>query len=413
MLFMFILGFASGLPLSLVLSSLQAYLKDFDISLRTIGLFSIITSVYTFKFLWAPLIDSIRLPYITKLLGRRRSWLLVIQIMLGCALFMVGQTNPSTHLLQLFIFVTATAFLSASQDIVIDAFRIEFMEEREQGRGAAMLVFAYRIAMLVSSAGALFLSDIYSWKISYAVMGLCYVPIAFFTLMMPEPKVPFKFADKFGVWFKNSCVEPFNDFFKRSGAIAILFFIFFYKMSDAFIAPMLMPFYNELDFTNTEIATIVKIYGFAATILGTFIGGILTDKVSLNKMLFYGVLLQILTNLVFIMMYHQGHDANFLIFTIALENFANGLSAVVLVAYISLLCNKHFSATQYALLSAVAAGTRSFLSASSGILVEQVGWEQFFAISCLLSCPSFLFLYLLKHNHNKLHHDKIQKQHSV
>lgn len=396
MLVMLVLGFASGLPIALILSTLQAFLKDYEISLKTIGLLSIITSAYTFKFLWAPFLDGIKIPYLTNFMGRRRSWLLVIQIALAFSIYMLGNSNPQTQLLQLSIFALATAFLSASQDIVIDAFRIERLTDDEQAKGAAVLVFAYRIAMLFASAGPLIISEIFSWQTAYTVMALSLIPPIIGTILLNEPNIEYKFALEFKEWFRKSCAEPFRDFFARDAAIYILLFIFFYKMSDAFIAPMLMPFYKELGFTNIEIAEIVKIYGLVATLFGGFVAGHLADKISQSSALFWGVSLQIATNIVFVAMYWRGHDSLFLMFAVSLENFAGGFSAIVLVAYLSKLCNKQFSATQYALFSAVVAGTRSFLSGFSGYSVEIFGWSQFFILSCLLSMPSFLFLYLLR-----------------
>lgn len=402
MLVILMLGFASGLPIALVLSTLQAFLKDYGTSLRTIGLFSIITSAYTFKFLWAPFLDSIKIPYLTNILGRRRGWLLVIQVLLASSIYMLGSSNPQTQMLQLIFFATSTAVLSASQDVVIDAFRIERLKSDEQGHGAAVVVFAYRIAMLVASAGPLIIAQLYSWKLAYMAMALCMLPPIIATLLIAEPKSDYKFAFKFAPWFKKSCVEPFRDFLERNGAVYILFFVFFYKMSDAFIAPMLMSFYKEMGFTNIEIAKVVKIYGLISTLFGGFLAGHFFDRVNIYIMLFWGVLLQIATNLVFIGMFYKGHDIPFLMLAISLENLAGGFSSVVLVAYLSKLCNKRFSATQYALLSAVAAGTRSFLSGFSGFSVEAFGWVEFFTLSCLLSMPSFVFLYLVKNSNKKV-----------
>ncbi len=386
-------GFASGLPLVLIFSVLQAFLEDAGLDLKTIGLTALIGSTYTFKFLWAPLLDNIRLPFLFKLLGRRKSWLLLIQILLMYAIIMVGQYNPATHLFMVLIFTLSVAVLSASQDIVIDAFRVELLNNEQQGDGAAVVQFGYRIAMLVSATVALFLADMFSWRVSYFAMGLLLIPGIITTIIVKEPRVVLSKQNTIFSWIKHSFYMPILDFLSKNGAIYILLFILFYKMSDAFIAPMTLPFFKQVGFSNTEIAFSLKLYGGIATILGGFIGGYFLERVNIYKMLFIGSFLQIAANLAFITLAVGGKNFWYLIFAISAENISGGAGSVILVAYMSMLCNKQFTATQYALLSAIATVARTSVSGFSGFVAESAGWSGFFMLSCLLSMPTFLCLH--------------------
>lgn len=399
----FILGVASGLPLALVFSTLSIWLKELGISKTAIGLFAFTSTPYTLKFLWSPLIDGLKIPYLTNKLGKRRSWLFVTQLFLFLSLFLLSISSPDRALLFTALMTLTVSFCSATQDIVIDAYRIEVLKEDEQGLGATLIVYGYRVGMLISSAGALVLAEYLGFVVSYQVMAALFLIFAFFTLFISRPDDEKDLDYKnYNIWLKQYVFDPFKDFIKRKDYLWIIAFIIFYKFGDAFAGVMTGPFLIELGFAKTEIAFFVKTIGLFATLAGSLCGALLCKYCSFRKSLLIAGILQLLTNLVFCLQAYVGKSNILLGFTIASENLAGGIGTIVFVAYISSLCNINFTATQYALLSSLSAVARTWLSTSSGFIADQVNWIEFFAFSALLAVPGLVFIFFIKESKQKV-----------
>ena len=395
------LGFASGLPLALTFGSLTFWLAEVGVDKGSIGLFALVGSAYGWKFVWAPLIDRLPLPVLTRLFGRRRGWLLLIQALLIVSILALGLADPRDGLVLTALCAVLVAFFSASQDVVIDAYRVELLAERQQGAGAAMIVIGYRIAMLVSGAGALFIAGFAGWFVAYAAMAALMLIGVVTVLLTPEPAL--FFAQPRGSrsphrWLQEAVVEPFAEFLRRNGAVTalvILSFIMFYKLGDALLGVMANPFYVDLGFSKTEVAGIVKSFGLAATLAGGLLGGMLINARGLLPSLWVCGILQMLSNLMFAAQAQVGYDPGFLAVTIALENLAGGMGTAAFVAYLSALCNVRYTATQYALLSSFMAQTRTVLASGGGYLAESVDWVTFFLLTALAAAPAFLLLWWL------------------
>jgi PAT family beta-lactamase induction signal transducer AmpG len=397
------LGFSSGLPLLLVFSTLSLWLKDEGISNTMIGLFALVRTPYTFKFLWAPLIDRVPVPMLGALLGRRRAWAVTTQVVLMVAILGLATASPSLDPVMSALFALFVAFASASQDIVIDAYRIEILEERQQGAGAAMIVNGYRFGMLAAGAGAITLADTLSWPQVYAVMaGLVVVGLAT-VLLSPEPREPAAGGTGAAVappaalstaaaWLYGAVVAPFTQFMQRDGWVFILLFIMLYKLGDAYLGVMANPFYVEMGFTKHEIAAVSKVFGLGATIVGGLLGGAIVYRYGIRQALLVGGVLMAASNLVFAVQAAVGHSVPMLMVTIAVENLTGGMGTAAFVAYLSSLCDVAYTATQYALLSSFMAFARDVLSASSGWLADQVDWVAFFVISTGLAVPGLVLL---------------------
>lgn len=398
-----LLGFASGLPLLLTLSTLTFWLAEAQIDKGAIGLFALAGLPYTWKFAWSPLIDQLPLPPFTTVLGRRRGWLLFVQLLLVAAIVALGACDPAHDLVTMAALAVLVAFLSASQDIVIDAYRVELLHERQQGAGAAAIVVGYRVAMLVAGAGALFLAEVAGWFWAYAAMAACLLVGILTVLLAPEPSSPGASAAAgrggIGPWLRVAVVEPFTDFLHRNGtgtALLILAFIMLYKLGDALLGTMTNPFYVELGFTKPEVATLVKGYGLAATLLGGFLGGIVVNRRGIVPALWICGLIQMASNLVFVLQAWIGHDLAMLAVTISVENLAGGMGTAAFVAYLSSLCNVSYTATQYALLSSFMAQARTTLSAGGGFLADSLGWLHFFLLTTIAAVPGLLLLWWLQ-----------------
>ncbi len=397
------LGFASGLPLLLTLSTLTFWLAEAKVDKAAIGLFALVGLPYTWKFLWAPVIDRVPLPLFSRLLGRRRGWLLFVQLLLAMAMVALGATDPQLDLGRMAILAALVAFLSASQDIVIDAYRVELLGEREQGAGAAAVVIGYRVAMLLAGAGTLFIAQFAGWFWAYAAMAGCLVVGMVTVLVAPEPAVPpgalTPSGRGVGPWLKEAVVEPFADFLRRNGlgtAVLILLFVMLYKLGDALLGTMTNPFYVETGFSKPEVATIVKVYGLVATLLGGFLGGMVVNRRGIVPALWICGLIQMASNLIFVLQAWVGHDLTMLAVTISVENLAGGMGTAAFVAYLSSLCNVSYTATQYALLSSFMAQARTTLSAGSGFLAESMSWIGFFLLTTAAAIPGLLLLLLLQ-----------------
>jgi PAT family beta-lactamase induction signal transducer AmpG len=388
-----VMGFASGLPLLLTLSTLSYWLKKVGTDLTAIGLFGAAAAPYGYKFLWAPIIDQIRLPLLGKLIGHRKSWLFVLQILLAGSIFAFGLTDPAVAPFQTAIAVLVMAFFSASQDIVIDAYRIEILGPEEQAAGAATTQFGYRIGLIVAGAGAIALSDFVSWPVVFGVLAACILACAVFTLFVPEPKLhrP-SFGSDYRAGLNEAVVQPFREFMQRRGWLVVLLFVLLYKFGDAFSGFLANPFYVELGFSGVEIAALTKIYGIIATVVGTFIGGTIVARIGLFRTLMIGGVLQAATNLLFTALAYQGHNLVWLGIAITADNLAGGVAAAAFVAYLSGLCNRAFTATQYALLSSFMAQGRTLMSTPSGWVAAQLGWPVFWAVTALMAIPGLLLL---------------------
>ncbi len=395
----FLFGFASGLPLALTGATLSIWLSEQGLSLTAIGLFVAFSAPYNLKFLWSPLIDRLPLPGLTRRLGRRRSWLLVIQVCLMAAIVALGVTRPSEAPFWTALCALLVAFFSASQDIVIDAYRIEIVAEHEQGAAAAMTQFGYRIGMLASGAGALFLAEHVTWSWVYAAMAALLVVGVVTTLTSPEPPVAGAAVRGSGpgvlARLREAVVEPFAEFLRRQGpgvALLVLAFILLYKLGDAFAGAMANPFYVKIGFSKAEIAAVTKVFGLVATLAGVFLGGVIVGRYGVMKALLVCGVLQMLSNLMFAGQAVAGHDVRVLVFTIGIENLTGGMGSAAFVAYLSVLCNVAYTATQYALFTSLMAIPRTFLSASSGWVADRVDWVTFFVISTVLALPGLLIL---------------------
>ena len=397
-----LLGFASGLPLLLSFGTLSAWLREAEIERTAIGVFSLVGLPYALKPLWAPFMDGLRIPFLTPLLGRRRGWMVATQAMLMLAIGGLAFTDPGRAPWLMAAFAILVAFFSASQDIVIDAYRIETLEDEEQGVGAAAVTYGYRGGMLVAGAGALILADQWTWTHAYLAMAALVLVGTVTILVSPEPPPPVvapedgqKEPKGWVDWLKTYVLAPFTEFTTRPGWLLILLFIITFKLGDAFLSIMTNPFYIDLGFTKTEIAEVTKLFGVIALGLGLFVGGLLIQKVGLLNALLISGILQAVSNFVFAYQALVGNDLAVLTVTIAVENITGGMGTAAFVAYLSSLTNTAFTATQYALLSAFMALGRTLLSSPSGWLVDLVGWFDFFVVSVAIAGPGLAVLLLL------------------
>ena len=381
-----LLGFASGLPLALTAGTLQAWLAAESVDIVAIGWFALVGQPYTYKFLWAPLMDR----YVPPFLGRRRGWLLVTQLLLAAAIAFMGTLTPVDSVWLLGATALTVAFLSASQDIVFDALRADWLERDERGAGAAVSVLGYRIAMLVSGAGVLILADQWlGWHAAYwlmaALMGVGMA--ATWLVVEPEPKgdVP-KTLDV-------AVVQPFAEFFTREGAVALLLLVVLYKLGDAFAGNLTTTFLlRGPGFSLTEVGAINKGFGLAATIFGALAGGALMAKMRLYRALLVFGILQAITNLGFMLLAASGKSYALMVTVIGLENLCGGMGTAAYVALLMALCDRRFSATQYALLSALSAVGRVYVGPVAGYLVDGLGWQSFFFFTFLIALPGLAIL---------------------
>ena len=404
------LGFSAGLPLALSGSTLLYWAAEVGVDLKTIGLFALIGTPYTIKFLWAPLVDALDVPVLARVLGRRRAWLLFSQLLLMAAIALLGACDPVAAPAVVALGGLLVAAASATQDIVIDAFRVESLSESEQAAGMASYVAAYRIGMLVSSAGALYVVSGFEWlgyskqggwTGSYAVMAALVVVGMVTTLVATEPEtsaVAAREHSRMGVVERlvTTVVGAFLDFFQREGivvALTVLVFVVLFKLTDALAGVMTGPFTVDLGFTRNEYATIIKGVGLGASLVGGFAGGYVARALPLATSLWIGGIVQALANLAFSWQAVVGRDVGWLTFAISVENFTSAIGTVIFVAYLSALCrNPLHTATQYALLTALAAVGRTYLSAGAGFIASATGWMWFFVICALAGIPGLLLL---------------------
>ena len=416
------LGFSAGLPFLLVFSTLSAWLTDYGVSRSTIGFFSWIGITYSIKVFWAPVVDRLRLPGLGRWLGQRRSWMLLGQIGIAAGLVGMAYTDPAANLTAVALFGLLVAFASATQDITIDAYRIEAVEEERQAAMAASYIFGYRLALLVAGAGALYIAEFASWRIAYICMALAVTVGVVTTLIIAEPTKSLTTATaaleqrvldfslrrahwpdslrRAGEWILRAVVCPFIDFFQRNGWFALLLLgvIGLYRISDITMGVMANPFYLDLGFSKSEIASIVKVFGFGMTLVGSAVGGVVVVRFGLERILLVGAVLVALTNLLFAVMASLPADEFLLMAVISADNFSGGLANVVFIAFLSSLTNKAYTATQYALFSSLMTLPGKFIGGYAGVLVDAFGYSSFFMYAAALGIPAIvLIMVLLKH----------------
>jgi PAT family beta-lactamase induction signal transducer AmpG len=378
------LGFSSGLPLALTSSTLQAWMTTEKVDLRIIGIFSLVGLPYTIKVLWAPLMDRFSLP----LLGRRRGWILVSQALLAGCILALSLCSPTSMPWMLAFLAVCVAFLSASQDIVVDAYRADTLRQTELGAGAATTVIGYRLAMLTSGALALILSDHMSWHTVYSLMAGAMLLCSLFTFWAPEPTektIPPR-------TLQEAVVEPLVSYFRRSKAIEMLLFIMVYKLGDSVAGAMTTPFLLELGFTRTDVGAVNKAFGLASTILGTLAGGSIIAKIGVNRSLWIFAFLQAFSNLAFTGLALTGKNYAVMVGAIGIENICAGMGTAAFVAFMMSLCDRRFTATQYALLTSLMAVTRVLAGVPTGFMIASMGWAMFYVVSILAALPGILLL---------------------
>ncbi|MCW5690767.1 MAG: MFS transporter [Pseudolabrys sp.] len=407
-LIVLLLGFSSGLPLALSGSTLAVWLTESHVDLATIGLFSLVGLPYTFKFLWAPLIDALDVPVLSRLLGRRRGWLVFTQLLLFVTIVFLGLCDPLKSLPLIIFGAVLVATASATQDIVIDAFRVESLEPSEQGAGMAGYVAAYRIGMLASGAGVLFLvawleykgvPRAHVWMWGYVGAAFAMVIGIAASLAAREPAAPAAVDHSHNPLQRlvETATGAFGEFLARDAAIVVLLFVVLYKFCDAFAGALTAAFVIDIGFDKATYAAVVKGVGLAAALIGGFAGGAIVRALPLATSLWIGGIVQMVSNLTFSWLAVVGVSVPALTVTIIVENFTGAIGTVIFVAYLSALCgNRAHTATQYALLTALAAVGRTTLASGGGFIAEDWGWVTFFIITALAAIPSLILLWWLQ-----------------
>ena len=405
---MLALGFSAGLPLLLVLGTLSFWLREAGINRSTIGYLSWVGLAYAFKWCWAPLVDRLPIPWVTRSLGRRRSWLLLSQLMIVGGLIGMALTDPKVALLPMVWFALLTAFGSATQDIALDAFRIESADVNHQSALAAAYMTGYRLAMIWAGAGVLWVAaraevanpanyDPNGWKVAYLVMAgsmiVGFITVLFTREPVPRPLAPTK---SMGEWLQTVLVEPFADFFRRYGwnAVLVLALIATYRVSDIVMGIMAPPFYVDMGYSKDEVAAISKIYGVIMTLVGALLAGVLSVKIGVMRTLMLGAVLSAASNVLFSWLATRGHDVTALTLVISIDNLSSGIAATSFIAYMSSLTNISYSASQYALLSSMMLLLPKWLAGFSGVAVDAVGYHSFFIGTALIGVPVLFLIWL-------------------
>ncbi len=409
---MLLLGFSAGLPLLLVLGTLSFWLREAGIDRTTIGYLSWVGLAYAFKWVWAPLVDWLPIPILTRWLGRRRSWLLLAQLAVMAGLVAMSFNDPRVALQPVVWGALSVAFGSATQDIALDAFRIESADTDRQAALAAAYQTGYRLAMIWSGAGVLWLaarSEVpgmssyqhSAWQSAYLVMAASMLLGMVTVLLSPEPahrRMPK--AKNLAEWLRGALIEPFADFLRRYGrqAMLILALIAIYRISDVVMGIMANPFYVDMGYTKDEVAAVTKIYGVIMTLAGAFIGGAMSLRLGVMRVLMLGAVLSAASNLLFAWLFTRGHDVTSLIFVISADNLSSGIASAAFIAYLSSLTNLNYSATQYAIFSSVMLLAPKFLAGYSGRYVDAFGYQNFFLATALLGVPVLLLVWLASRN---------------
>ncbi|MBT8366308.1 MAG: AmpG family muropeptide MFS transporter [Deltaproteobacteria bacterium] len=384
MLVALIMGYMAGLPLELTSFVLKTWMREEGVDLTTIGLFALVGLPYTLKFITAPVLDRFAIP----LFGRRRGWLLIFQTGLMISVFILGTTNPGQNPSIVACFALLVAFFSASQDTVIDAYRREDLSDEELGLGSSLYVCGYRVGMLLATGGGLILADHMPFSMVYAIMAACLLPGLITTLMTPEPATPFGTPRS----MREAVVEPFAEYFQRHNALWILAFILLYKIGDTMAGSMTAPFYVDLNYTKTEVGTVVKLFGFWAIMGGSLLGGIIMLRIGINRSLWIFGVLQAVSTAGFAVLSVISHQISALAAVIAFENLSAGMGTAAYAGFMASITNKKFTATQYALLTSLMGVPRVVASAGTGYLAENLGWTRFFIFCTLIAIPGMLLL---------------------
>ena len=396
------LGFCSGLPFGMLIDPLSYWLREADISRSTIGLLSWITLMFTFKALWSPFVDRIKLPFLS-LLGQRKSWLVLSQSLVVISIFGMSFSDPTNSLMVLVAFALSVSFFAATQDICIDAMRVELVLDHEQGEAASMYQGGWRVAFLVSQVFTFFIASYYDWSAAYFSIGILMGMLVLFSIfIIPEPKRPD--SDLPGIEsnplksFKNLYLSPLKDLFERyfdNNILLVFLLIIFYRFSDIVLGPMAMPFYVDTGFSKEEVAIVTNAFGIAMTMAGVFVGGLLIYRYNLMAVVFLGALLVMLTNVAFAWLDTIGHNVSALTVTITLDNFSQGVASTALIALLSGLTNRSFTATQYAALFLLATFPATIIKGFSGFFVDSFGYFNFFLYAAALGIPAAVISYVL------------------
>ena len=377
-------GFSAGIPLALTFATLQAWMASEKVDLTVIGAFSLVGIPYTLKFLWAPLMDR----YVPPFLGRRRGWMIVAQVALIGFISAMAFSDPASSPATVAVLAVIVAFCSSSQDIAIDAYRTEILKPDELGAGAALYVTGYRIAMIVSGAVALILADHLPWKYVYLIMASTMSIGIVTTLLAPEPKTPPKAPRS----IEEVVVQPFVEFFKRRGGVEVLVFMVIYKLDSNLTQALTTPFLLEQGFTKTDIGTVTKIFGMIATIAGTLVGGALMARLGIRRALWIFGIVQAAAGLSYMALAQAGHNYPLLIAAVTIEYTCSGLGNAAFSAFMMSVCDRRFTATQYALLTSFMAASRYVAGAPSGFLAQACGWQGYFLVCALIGIPGLLLL---------------------
>ncbi|WP_341794238.1 AmpG family muropeptide MFS transporter [Rickettsia endosymbiont of Rhinocyllus conicus] len=394
-----ILGIVSGMPLAVIFTTISVWLKESGVDIAVITTFGIAKLSYSLKVFWSPLIDNFKVPFLSKW-GHRKGWLILCSSLMALVLIVMGRENPAASLTALYFLTIALGFLSSTFDIAVDALRIDKFEEETQGIASATAVFGYRIGMLITGGWALYFAEITNdnWQLTFFVIGIIFAVSTIFIITVKEKELvreKIKFTS-IASWI-HTVISPFKDFFKREFAITILFAVIFFKLGDSMLLSIASPFYIELGYTKSEIAVIVKLYGLIATLVGGFVGGIVMYRFNNFKGLIITGIIQSLTHFAFIWLNGQPPSFGALLITITIENFAAAMGTTALVGYISYLCNKKYSATQYALFTAASSLCNNTVTIYAGKLVNMLGWNGFFIFTIILALPAlFILMYLNK-----------------
>lgn len=394
----FILGAFSGMPLAIIYSTLGGFLKDANIDIAVITSFAVSRIFYSLKFAWAPLIDHLKIPVLGKV-GHRKSWMILSALIIAYALYGMSMTNPIDDIKYLYILAITLGIASSTFDIVFDAFRIERFAPEEQSLAAANTIFGYRLGMLLSGGYALMFADDYGWQMTFLCLSAIFIVGSLFILTTKEVTIEREKVTDFSYkTFDIMVLKPFQDFFSKESAWLILWAIIFFKLGDAFLGVVAIPFYKELGFTGKEIFSIIKVWGLAATIIGSYLGGYLMLKYGNFKTLIITGIAQSVTNIVFVWLNHVP-TTEVLTIAIAIENIGAGMGTTALVGYLSYLCNKQYSATQYALLSSASGLASHSIVAYGGTIVKFIGWDIYFIMTVILAFPAIVMFLKLHKRH--------------
>ena len=407
---MLFLGFSAGLPLLLILGTLSFWLREAGIDRSTIGYLTWVGLIYAFKWMWAPLVDRLAIPLLSRLFGRRRSWLLFAQLLIIIGLVGMASIDPKVQLTPIVWCALLVAFGSATQDIALDAFRIESADSDHQAALAATYQTGYRLALIWSGAGVLWLAaraeagvagyDPAAWQFAYLCMALSISVGVVTTLFSKEPvHIELAKARNAKAWLHQTLIEPFADFIKRYGwhAILILSLIAIYRISDVVMGIMANPFYVDMGYTKDEVAAVSKVFGVVMTLVGAFVGGVLTLRFGVMRILFLGAVLSAVSNLLFAWLATQGHDVHGLIWVISADNLSSGIATAAFIAFLSALTNIQYSATQYALFSSMMLLLPKWLAGFSGVFVNHFGYSNFFIITAVIGAPVLILIWLTIH----------------